>query len=274
MALLPPEFLNCVVGIRSEIPGIPNADWMGTGFIFASLAPASTDKLQPYLVTNRHVVEGFDSIVLVFSGDPKRPPSEVKIDTGHAAQNLIPNRNGLDLAVLPLDRFILDGNTQAFRPILAKESLTAGLAKEIGVTEGDGVFIVTLPMGLEGLEDQIGPLVKQGCIARIGHYLAGQSSHILIDAHVTHGNSGSPVFLKPSGFALQGTRGNSFPYLLGILEGRFIYEEPAVSPLTNRTRVVFEEHSGITKVLTADDILDTIEFHTKDREGNEAPGPN
>ena len=58
------------------------------------------------------------------------------------------------------------------------------MAQEIGVAEGDGIFIVALPMGLEGLEDQIGPLVKQGCIARIGKYISGPNKHILIDANV------------------------------------------------------------------------------------------
>ena len=34
--------------------------------------------------------------------------------------------------------------------------------------------------------------------------------------------------------------------------------------ITGRTRVVFEEHSGIVKVISGDDILDTIETAIKE----------
>ena len=259
MALLPPEFLKCIVGTQARVPGLIDAEQLGTGLIFLA------DNVQPeeqaclFLITNRHLVDGYDSVTLVMDGDEEYSAPKLSIDLNDGSHKLIRNPAGLDLVAISLDGDALNREMKDIRPIRETECLTADIAQDIGVAEGDGIFIVTLPVGLEGLEDQIGPLVKQGCIARIGQYISGKANYILIDANITHGNSGSPVFLKPSEFAIPGTKRNTFPYLLGILEGRFTYEEPATSVITGRTRVVFEEHSGIVRVVSSDDILDTVE---------------
>lgn len=262
MALIPPDFLKCIVGIQARIPGTTDGEQLGTGIVILAdnEQPGGKDNL--FLVTNRHLVEGYDSITLVMDGDEESTAPKLRIDLDDDPNKVVRNPGGLDLVAIPLDGDALNREMKDVRPIRESECLSADMMQEIGVAEGDGVFIVALPIGLERLEDHAGPLVKQGCISRIGRYISGRDKFILIDAKITPGNSGSPVFLKPSEFAVPGTKGNSVPYLLGMLEGRFTYEEPATSVITGRTRVVFEEHSGIVSVVSSDDILDTLE-HAK-----------
>ena len=260
MALLPPEFLRCVVGTQARVPGTIDVEQLGTGLIFLQDNVQSEEQARRFLITNRHLVDGYDSVTLVMDGDDEFSAPTLRIDLTDGSRKLIRNPGGLDLVAIPLDEGALNREMRGVRPIRETECLTAEMVQDIGVAEGDGIFIVTLPAGLEGLEDLVGPVVKQGCIARIGQYISGKANHILIDANITHGNSGSPVFLKPTEFAVPGTKSNTFPYLLGLIEGAFTYEEPAASVITGRTRVVFEEQSGIVRVVSSDDILDTVEL--------------
>ncbi len=89
-------------------------------------------------------------------------------------------------------------------------SVDVAKAKELGVSEGDGVFVLGFPLQLVGGERNF-VIVRQGIIARIGDMLEGYSKTFLVDTFIFPGNSGGPVFLRPEVVAITGTKsqGNS-----------------------------------------------------------------
>lgn len=137
--------------------------------------------------------------------------------------------------------------------------LTADKANEIGVSEGDGVFVLGFPQGNIGTENRNFAIVRQGCIARVQDWLSKERQNILIDAPVYPGNSGGPVVLKPEPTAIQNTKSNNRASLIGMVESYIPYQDIAISPQTGRPRVVFEENSGLANVIPGDVILETIE---------------
>ncbi len=260
MALLPPEFLSSVVAIGIKVPDTSDTQWIGTGFIYGVERPGAEATKIPFLVTNAHVIEEEDLIFLKMNRESGFPAVEYGVNLVEVQDSLTYHPGGMDLVVLPLRAEDLNRNMVASYQIKEEESLSLDKAKEIEVSEGDGVFAIGFPLGLAGYEEQNFPIVKQGCIARIQDWLSGNSRHILVDANIFPGNSGGPIFLQPSAIAIEGTKANYFPYLLGMVSAYIPYEDVAVSLQTQRPRVVFEENSGIVEVVPSDAIIRTIEL--------------
>ena len=140
-------------------------------------------------------------------------------------------------------------------------------AQEIGVSEGDGVFAIAFPMGLVGYEDQIFPIVRQGCLARVQDWLSGRADTILIDASIFPGNSGGPVFLRPSTVDIGRTKSNLHSYLIGIVSTYIPYRDVAVSLQTGRAMLVLEENSGIAEIVPSNAIMETVRAAIQENNG-------
>ena len=143
------------------------------------------------------------------------------------------------------------------------DSLSRSKAKEIGLTEGYGVFVLGFPMNLVGVYEDYA-IVRQGSIARVRDTLdfPATSKIFLIDSFTFPGNSGSPVVLKPETPFAQFPGENppiSQAYLLGIARSYLPYTDMAVSPQTKHLRVTFEENSGLTEVIPVDYVDETIQ---------------
>ena len=123
------------------------------------------------------------------------------------------------------------------------------------LTEGEEIFFLGFPLGIK-MEKVIKPIVRAGIIA-----LIQENRTFLIDANVFPGNSGSPVFLKPS-IMDYGTRtfGKIRPAkFIGIISSYISYTDVAISRQTKRTRIVFEENSGLACVYSVSYIQDIFE---------------
>jgi hypothetical protein len=136
-------------------------------------------------------------------------------------------------------------------------------AKIEEIAEGEDIFFLGFPaLGIK-MEKNIRPIVRAGIIA-----LIQDDNTFLIDANVFPGNSGSPVFLKPSIFDFQkSTLGKIRPAkFIGIINSYLPYHDIAISPQTKRARIVFEENSGLASVYSVcfiDDIFKSEEFKQK-----------
>ena len=262
MALLPPQFLNSVVAIGTKVDDdvVQETQWIGTGFIFGTTETGSHGQIHPFLVTNEHVIAEDDTIVIKVNRTDDLPAEEVAVDVGEERQFITAHPSGLDIAVLPLPGEILSSALMATTPITEAESLSVEKARQVGVSEGDGIFAIGFPMELVGYEDQHFPIVKQGCIARIQDWLSGRARRILIDANIFPGNSGGPIFLRPSSIAVPGTKSNLISYLIGMVSAYIPYEDVAVSLQTDRARVIFEENSGIVEIVPSDVIIETVQI--------------
>jgi S1-C subfamily serine protease len=276
--LLPSEFINSVVALGSMQPGQeptgpqpPRLEWrtVGTGFFYGRLAANDPDiakrQYEVYLVTAAHVVRGHLKLVgdLHVRVNPKDPSSEgrgfeLSTKEGYWAYHPV-----ADIAVTRVNLNYL--REQGFTPdFFTGDEQTANRArlKEIEVAAGDGIFVLGFPMNLAGVQRNH-VIARQGIIARLSEMLDGASRSFMIDSFVFPGNSGGPVILKPELASIGKTKNQSKAYLLGVVTDYKAYVDRAVSPQTQRTRVTFEENSGLAEVLPTDFIEETIDVWLK-----------
>lgn len=219
--LVPPQLPNAVVALGSMKPigGLPGqpcvTQWAteGTGFLYGYLVQNDPDptkrSYQVFLVTVRHVIEEHeaaqaiskigqtgpspigsciaapttdDSIsVRLNPTNPSLPGREFDVPI----KNWFFHPNSMvDIAAVPinaqflkaeglLESFIVNDDTAANKDKL----------KSLGVSAGDGVFVLGFPMNLAGIQRNY-VIVRQGCIARISDMLDGYSPSYLVDALV------------------------------------------------------------------------------------------
>ena len=263
MALLSPDFLECVVAL-----GTPSDEeksiWIASGFLFGRFiqkVDEQTSRYRVVLVSNRHVFLGLEWLTMRFNPEEGQQASEFRValnENGKQRWFSHPDEN-IDVAVLPISTDTLRQHKIKFN-FFRSNNQSADLAKleKLGISEGDGVFVLGFPMGIVGTQRSY-VIVRGGNIARIRDCIAGSSSDFLIDAPVFPGNSGSPVILRPEIASIEGTEAVSESYLIGIVKSYIPYQDIAISPQTKRQRVVFEENSGLASVEPVDHIQKTIE---------------
>jgi hypothetical protein len=295
-AEIPPEYPNAVVALGSMkpffVPGQPcSMQWTteGTGFLYGYLVQNDPNpknrKYEVYLVTNRHVIEEHAATEAISRARPVPSlqagtgctPLPLKGDSISVRMNPVtssslesrsfdlpikdwvfhPNKT-IDVAVINVNPLALktEGLLDMF---FTNDEHSANRVKlqSLGVSAGDGVFVLGFPMNLAGIQRNY-VIVRQGCIARIADMLDGRSSTYLLDAFVFPGNSGSPVVLRPTEGSIAGTPPQPRPFLIGFVRGYQPYQDVAISPQTGRTRISFEENSGLADVLPVDYIDEAI----------------
>ena len=283
-ALIPPAFLQCVVSLGFIGPlntgaGVVNG-WqtIGTGFFWGRLESDDPDPKKKtystYLITAGHVIDDYNRIKLSANGqfisplkvriDPAAlgiPLKEMDVSELSSTQfQWMKNPNGKDIAAIPVNLAGLRAaNYQSM--FYAEDMWVAGKEKlkNLGVSEGDGVFVLGFPMGISGNQKNY-VIAKQGVIARISDFLDGNDDIYLIDSLVFPGNSGGPVILRPEIIGIEGTKTNGSAFLIGIVISYLPYTDTAVSQQTGRARISFEENSGLAQILPVDYIHDTVEF--------------
>lgn len=128
-------------------------------------------------------------------------------------------------------------------------------AKYESVSVGDDVFVSGFPSSVIELD---APALRNGMVAS-----KMPDGMILIDTFTFPGNSGGPVFWKPTmGINIFGNQvGQGRPAsLIGLALYSPLYSEGAISPESGRTRVIFESNSGLTKVVSTSRILEMLDY--------------
>ncbi len=129
--------------------------------------------------------------------------------------------------------------------------------KELGVTEGDFVYVLGFPMGLVG-EVRNSVIVRSGCIARMRDVLNGTGHEFLLYVPIFPGNSGGPVILKPESISVKGTPGQSAAYLIGIIKS-FMRYQYTIDENNKTTQVRTDWNSGLASAIPVDYIMETIQ---------------
>lgn len=120
------------------------------------------------------------------------------------------------------------------------------------------VFFLSYQPGIESRK-RICPIFRNGTISIIN-----DDGTFYIDGSAFPGNSGSPVFLKPSAIRFE-EKGISIGAdklggkFIGVIGEYIPYREVAISAQTGRPRVVFEENTGLSKVWSMAFINEIIE---------------
>lgn len=201
-----------------------------------------------HLVTAKHVVinpenDNFiDGGMLVYFNLKNGTIGSHPIDgiKEHFSVSWIFHKNkDVDIALIP---FGLDAENDDVKTISDHMFLTGDRLCEIY-----DVFFLSYQPGIQSRE-RISPVIRSGTIS-----LINDDKTFFIDAFAFPGNSGSPVFLKPSpirfdegSIAIGGDPiGGKF---IGVIGAYLPYQEIAISSQTGRPRVVFEENTGLARV--------------------------
>lgn len=212
-----------------------------------------------HLVTAKHVVvdsitgEFIDSDTLAFFNlkDGKigsRSLNEIK--KNHAVNWILHENKDVDIAIIP---FGLDPQKEDVKTIPDNLFLSVDRLFELY-----DIFFLSYQPGIQP-QKRISPVIRNGTIS-----LINDDKTFYIDAFAFPGNSGSPVFLKPSpirfderGISIGGDQlGGKF---IGIIGEYIPYREVAISTQTGRPRVVFEENTGLSKVWSIPFINNIVE---------------
>ncbi len=263
MALLPQQYIDCVVAIGT-LNGTDKS-WIGTGFLFGDLTKETADKKNEYhvyLVTNKHVLHGLDSIIVRFNPQTGQSAKDYSINLKNPSGKLLWTGNpdpDIDVAVIALDFKKIQDEGMKFSFFQSDKNIaTSSDLITIEATEGDSVFVLGFPMGIVA-EDRQHVFVRGGVISRIRDLFENRSKDFVVDAFVFPGNSGGPVVSKPEAISVGKTKTNNKSDLIGIVKSYIPYSDIAISKQTGNPRIIFEENTGLTKVEPVDHIISTIE---------------
>jgi len=269
MAYIPPHFLNTVVAVGTgDDP--ENLSWIGTGFLYGEFLEKSVERKQSayqvWLVANKHVLDGFKGIYIKFNSSQNLESKNYYVPllfkngrprwVGHINERI-------DVAVIWLNPDFLQREQRKFNLFKSDQDIfkKADMISS-GISEGDNIFVLGFPMGLVSTIQQY-VICRGGNIARIRDYIDGLSTSFIVDAPVFPGNSGGPVILCPSIYAINGTKPIKQSVLLGIVKAYIPYRDVAISGQTNQPRISFEENSGLAIIESVDSIIETIDRATK-----------
>jgi hypothetical protein len=118
---------------------------------------------------------------------------------------------------------------------------------------GASLLILGFPLGLRSPEQTM-PVARRGIIAR------SDPGSIIADAFIFPGNSGGPAIYVPVlkvGGSLESPWLNE-ERLVGVVTSYIPYREPAISPTIKRTRIIFEENTGLTNIVPVDALLELL----------------
>lgn len=267
---IPPFYFQTVVAIGRTVPpsqGQPGG-WVteASGFFYGYLVKPDADTAKKqyavFLVTNRHVLAGRDSIEVRLDPDTGTGESRsflIPLKDEHGAETwfALPDTT-IDIAVVPINiAFVRSQGLQSQFILSDTQAKDRAKLKDDGDSAGETVYILGFPMGITGTEHNY-VITRKGSIARISDFLAGAQQTFLIDALIFPGNSGGPVFCGLEPIAIQGTKTHNNVMLIGLVRAYIPYVDVAYSQQTMRPRVTFEENSGLAEVVPVDQVNETI----------------
>lgn len=277
MALIPPFYLNTVVALGEQTSDSA-IKYTATGFLYGHPAESADESGQDqyylFLVTNRHVFQQASnrggSLHVRFNKLNEAGTNTYSVRLEDASWTVHPNPKD-DVAVLSINtnRIQEDGIEYSFFSS-DRHALTLEQARADQISEGDGVFVLGFPLGEAG-EERNYAIVRQGIVARVQQWLKADARTFLIDASIFPGNSGGPVLLKPEIASIKGTKANDRCSLIGMVSAYLPYQEVAVSQQTGRPRMIFEENSGLARVVPHDVIQEAVEIAVGKLQPNEQP---
>lgn len=257
MALLNKSHLDAVVSIEAQEGN--EYQPIATGFLIGFVVDKNPDpKLTTYrvfLITNRHVFDGKNQVWLRFNKKNNTGSIRFPVDLIIKGEKkwLAHKDSKVDLAMLTISHQFL--NEQNIEWIFYPEDIIAYQKdfENIGISLGDGVFILGFPMGLSGNQQNY-VLVKSGIISRVDKEIIEQTKCFLIDASIFPGNSGGPILLKPDISSIQNTKAVNSVYVLGAVSGYIPYKEILYSHQSTPPSFagVSMENSGLANIVPLD----------------------
>lgn len=260
MALIPQGYLDSVVsiGIRTDATNIV---WIGTGF-FVGRNTSNKGMVYPFLVTNHHVFENKDTVVIRMR---KKGTDELKVvdvpltNLDGSVRYYLHESDNIDIAVLPLiAKFIQDNDLDFPCFDIDGNAMSSLELRESGADEGTIIYMLGFPMGLVNVSSNL-PICRIGCIARMSESQINEQHNILVDIQNFPGNSGSPIITRPERHFIIGTKALPRSVLVGIIHSYIPYQEQLINSQTKRVVEIRSENSGIAYVHPVEYIREIID---------------
>lgn len=190
MTWIPSDLKKTIILIGEKQPNSAGAQPKGSGVLIKH-------KGNSYVVTAKHVIEKINNPIFIV--DNKKGGILLR------STQVIREKFGCEWINHPNDE--VDLSIFHFITYRGVEDLLSveisDFRRFIDIVDGDDVFFMGFPLGLTQSE-RITPLIRQGCVA-LKFDLRGTwqkvtyaSKTILIDGNISAGNSGSPIFSKPT----------------------------------------------------------------------------
>jgi S1-C subfamily serine protease len=253
MAYIPQKILSAVVkvGTRDEIG---QESWFGTGFLFDE--DQKNDSV--FFVTNKHVFVGVETIILDFRKVNSSDRESVDINLAENGREMWighPDAE-IDIAVVPINRKRLHGRNLDFSSFGPTDCLQFEEFGKNGIGAGTDLFVIAFPISVVSeVEDY--PYTRKGVVAEVQALTNDEVDQFVIDGQIFPGNSGGPVLVGEN----EGKE--MIVKLIGVVRGLLYYSEEAQSIQSGRTRVIFEENSGLTVVETFNSVKECIDKYKK-----------
>lgn len=261
MSVIPEFFLNAVVSIGELRNNV--ISWFGTGFFVTR--KVTSERSQPFLVTNRHVLENRSSIIIRLKNKDDTFLKEIPVSLVNNGEKLYqchPNSK-IDIAVLLLNGNFITENKLDFQSFdIDEHALTSYELRSEGVNEGTLIYMLGYPMGLVNINSNL-PICRLGCIARISEEQIKEANNILIDVQNFPGNSGSPIVLRPEMMSIEGTKSLNKAVLCGVVHSYIPYKEQLVNTQTQQVVEIRSENSGLAWVHPVEYIREVIDIFLK-----------
>jgi S1-C subfamily serine protease len=290
MARLLPVYLDAVVSIEVETGNSDKAP-IATGFLFGQKMnqqdSSGKDLYRLFLVTNRHVFENplthiyLEKVFLRFNMTESQSSKYYEVnllDKDKKPTWIKHELDAVDIAVLPINAQLL--RAEGIRFFFFMEDAHAYLMKDRGthgIATGDGVYVLGFPLGIRGSSQNF-VIARRGIIARVDEEVL-KEHFFFVDVSAYPGNSGGPVIIDAEIVSVGGTKTVDQSRLVGVVSQGVAYQEVAISQQTGRPRIIFEEQTGLVKVVPIDSVLEAIEKYLQEMEAPppeksaEAPAP-
>ena len=260
MAIIPQVYLNSVVSIGTRIDAKKIA-WFGTGF-FVGRDSDEEGKVIPFLVTNKHVFEGRETVVIRMQKQNSDELEEVDfplVNPDKSPRYVLHDMSDVDIAVIRINaQFVLDHKLQFPYINIGSNAMNSSELRANGAEEGSIVYMLGFPMGLVNISSNL-PISRMGCISRMSESQIKEDHNMLVDIQNFPGNSGSPIITRPEFVSIEGTQSLARSVLVGIVHSYISYEESLINNQTKKVVEIRSENSGIANVHPVEYIRDIID---------------
>lgn len=258
MAIIPESYMNSVVSIG--IPINTGIAWIGTGF-FVCCSSNQENQVYPYLVSNKHVFEGRDNVVIRMKKKGRKDLQIVNVRLKSDDDRIlyVPHEIAdIDIAVLLLNAQVIKDEDFDFPCFhIEQNAMSSAELRSHGFDEGSIIYMLGFPMGLVNEASNL-PICRMGCVSRMSETQITEQHNILVDIQNFPGNSGSPIITRPEIVSIEGTPSLTKSVLFGIVHSYIPYNENLINSQTNEVVEVRSENSGIALVHPVEYIRDII----------------
>lgn len=264
MSIIPNSFINSVVaiGIEQQCNGYIEKLWIGTGFLVCMQEPNNIQASTIYLITNKHVLNGKNTVYVRFNSISGAfvKDYEIQLIDGLGRKTYTEHPDAeVDIIAIQLNPQRLINDSSIWSAInIDTESLDVYTMKMQGIDEGWLVYALGFPMNL--VSEFKTPICRMGCISRVtdAFLQPDRVKYFLVDAQAFPGNSGGPIISKPENMPSVGGVNYIPARLLGVLSAYIPYRDALVSQQTQEIKMVQTENSGLTIVYPVDRIKEVV----------------